>query len=111
MKLPKELKVPSGDKLRIEGLVEGEPSPQTYWLREMEKIQENERMTIQTMNGRSILTLKRPQREDSGEYILRAENQHGKTQDKVQVEILSTYTCRNLCQCSPMGVHGTDTMQ
>lgn len=96
MKLPKELKVPSGDKLRIEGIIEGKPTPQTYWLKEKEKIEENEKITIQNNNGYSILTLKRPQREDSGEYILRAKNQHGKTQDKVQVEVLSKCTLDNV---------------
>lgn len=88
VRLPKELKIRAGERLKIEGTVQGKPFPSSYWMRNDAVLNENEKFMIQQTGSTNILTIKKAVRGDTDEYVLRAENAHGKAQALVKVDVL-----------------------
>lgn len=71
--------------------ISGIPSPKVAWLLNGETIEKSPRLTMETTEEFSILTIKNATLEDAGNYKITAENVVGKAEADFEVVVKGQY--------------------
>ena len=79
----------SGQTLRLETDVQGEPAPQVTWFRKEEQLVTYERLTITNEPYKTLFVLTKAKRSDTAVYRVFAKNDSGTDQVEVEVSVLS----------------------
>lgn len=95
-----------GSTLVLQVNVSGIPSPKISWFLDDEPLEKSERISVDTTDDFSTLTIKNAMLDDSGMYTIAAENVVGKAEadfevnvkgeDKQKVPVLSVHEIRSL---------------
>lgn len=80
--------VKEGQSVMFDVGVDGEPPPTKIWLVNDKPINTN-RVTIENQDYKTILTIKNASRAESGVWTLKAENDSGKDEAKVEITVLA----------------------
>lgn len=79
----------SGQTLRLEAEVQGEPAPQVTWFRKEEQLVTYERLTITNEPYRTCFVITKAKRSDTAVYRVFAKNESGTDQVEIEVNVLS----------------------
>ena len=83
--------VRSGQMLRVEIDVEGEPAPTVTWTLNGKPVPANKRLTIDDQEYHSFFSLQRAKRADTGVYVITATNTSGTDVAELDVNVLSEW--------------------
>ena len=75
----KTIKIRVGDPLKLDIPFSGAPTPTVDWLKAGRKLDSQPRCQIETKNSTASLFIPAAKRDDSGDYQLKAKNEHGDT--------------------------------
>ena len=81
----------AGQRLVIEAKISGIPKPTVSWSYGDQPVMQNERVTIETRNGTTILTLNNVTLTESGSYKVKATNEVGNAEVEFKVEVKGEY--------------------
>ena len=81
-----------GAPLRLEVRVVGDPIPSITWEHNARQLRDGNNVHIQTENGRSALTIQKTTIKHGGKYIVRTENNLGKTFMEFLVHVSGGYS-------------------
>ncbi|KAG8239130.1 hypothetical protein J437_LFUL018920 [Ladona fulva] len=81
--------VRTGQMLRIEADVKGEPPPKITWSLKEQVLKPHERLSIQNEDYKTTFILQKAKRSDTGLYTVMAVNDSGKDQVEVEIAVLS----------------------
>ena len=84
--------VRSGQMLRVEIDIEGEPAPTVTWTLNGQPVPANKRLTIDDQEYHSFFSLQRAKRSDTGVYVITATNTSGTDVAELDVNVLSEWT-------------------
>ncbi|GLH11531.1 Titin, partial [Gryllus bimaculatus] len=79
----------SGQMLRIEADVQGEPAPKITWTLKDQVLKSHERLKIENEDYKTTFILQKAKRTDTGIYIVTAKNDSGTDQVEVDITVLS----------------------
>ncbi|XP_055385446.1 twitchin isoform X34 [Condylostylus longicornis] len=79
----------SGNLLRMEADVKGEPPPKITWTYNNEELRTGDRLRIENEDYKTTFTLQKVKRSDRGIYTVTAKNDSGTDQVEVELEVLS----------------------
>ncbi|KAF0296563.1 Twitchin [Amphibalanus amphitrite] len=81
--------VRSGQLLRVEIDIEGEPAPTVTWTLNGQPVPANKRLTIDNQEYHSFFSLQRAKRSDTGVYVITATNTSGTDVAELDVNVLA----------------------
>ena len=73
----RNLNIPLEGSLKLFVTAHGLPHPTLTWHKDGMQISDSRNVSIDTEDGRTVLTIKHVTRQDDGEYSLTAKNEHG----------------------------------
>jgi predicted phage tail protein len=79
----------TGQLLRMEADVQGEPAPQVTWFRQDEQLVSYDRLTIANEPYRTSFIIAKSKRSDTGVYRVFAKNDSGTDQVEIEINVLS----------------------
>lgn len=85
----------AGEKLRVEALVSGKPTPVCKWKRNEEEAVPSGRLTVHKSQNSCVLIIKDVSRLDSGQYSLSAENSIGQVEQSLKMIIKGKFHKQN----------------
>ncbi|XP_013785867.1 twitchin-like, partial [Limulus polyphemus] len=85
----KNIVIRSGQTVRFDVDVKGEPPPTIAWLHSEQPIQPSDHLKIETEDYHTLFVLSKAKRKDTGKYTITANNDSGKDEVTVEVTVLS----------------------
>ncbi|XP_025833492.1 twitchin isoform X4 [Agrilus planipennis] len=79
----------TGQLLRMEADVTGEPAPTVTWTINEETLRNTDRLKIENEEYKTTFVLQKAQRTDTGTYTVTARNEHGVDSVDVEIQVLS----------------------
>lgn len=86
----------SGQVLKIEADVKGEPAPVITWKLADKVLQTTDRLKIENEDHKTNFAIQKVKRSDAGTYTVIAKNDSGTDQVDLEIEVLGTVGSRNL---------------
>lgn len=87
-KLLAGLTAKAGTKIDLPADVTGKPEPKVKWTKADLVLKADDRVTIDTKPGHSVVSIAKTKREDTATYIIEAVNSSGRATETVDVNIL-----------------------
>lgn len=81
----------AGSNLKIPVKVKGIPTPRITWAKEDQPMRSAGKVTIDTQDTGTSLTIKKVSKEEDGLYTLTAENEAGEDKAKFDVEVIGEF--------------------
>ena len=81
----------SGQMLRVEIDIEGEPAPKVTWALNGEPLRPRDRLTIENEDYHSTFVLLRAQRSDTGKFAITATNDSGTDTAELDITVVGKW--------------------